>query len=212
MTDPYCLFEMWRDSSSAVLATAGTTLRTGCKWGHVIFSDGRGHSSTAQRYHQIKWVHVLDCLCSSSSRESCPCPRVSVFFVLFCFFQTWLGRIWQELVSIYQETYASSATCSHAVLFFWEFSSFFLFVLRPQHFPLSHHWSGDSSFLSRGVFSLFVKSLLSRGCVTSMLVACTVITVAWPCSKDRSRGMTSPCGKLCQLSLSHLCVKLGKKK
>lgn len=176
--------------------------------GHVISSDGRGHSSTAQRYHQIKWVHVSDCLCASSSRESCPCPRA---IVCGFFFKVSWGESDRNLSQFIRKHMHLLLHVRMQCCFSGNSAVFFLFFLRPQHFPLSHHWSGDSSFFSKGFFSLFVKSLLSRGCVTSMLIACTVITVAWPCSKDCSRGMTSSCGKLCQLSLSHLCVKLGKK-
>lgn len=75
MTGPYCLRCDLR-GDPAVLETAGPTLLTGCKW--VMSFSAVAEGTAAQRSHQIKRVHVSDCLHVSSSRESCPFPRASV--------------------------------------------------------------------------------------------------------------------------------------
>lgn len=117
MTDARCLFEMRRDSPPAVLQTAGPTLLTGSKWVMSFSGCGRGRSgAVAQPSHQMKRLHVWDCLRMSSSMESCPFPHL-------------LGRFRRELVSINQAESASSVRRSHAMFSFcfWKFSSFFFF-------------------------------------------------------------------------------------
>lgn len=181
MTGPYCLRCDLR-GDSAVLETAGSTLLTGCKW--VMSFSAVAEGTAAQRSHQIKRVHVSDCLRVSSSRESCPFPRASVFIKV-----SW-GESDRNL-SQFIRKHLPLLLNAHMQCFFLEIQQFFFFNLFRGHSSFRSVIIGKATVsVTKGFVRLFVKSLLSRGCVTSMLVDCTVIIVAWHCNKKCIWAMT----------------------
>lgn len=131
--------------------------------GHHIFGCDRGHNrSTPCRLNRFTCQAVY----------AYPLQRKTIHFLVQVLQNDYLGESSRNLSQLIRKRLSS----------LWSVHMLFLsgnsavFILRPHQFPLSHCGSHDGSCY-QGVCPSPVESLLSRGCVISMIAANTVIIV-----------------------------------